>query len=182
MHQSVMAWAEEVITAGDVTDKTVVEAGSQDVNGTVRDLIMAMHPGLYVGIDAEMAPGVDVVCDVADMPALGLSPDLVVSTEMLEHVPDWQGAVRGMVLALKPGGVLAVTTRSRGFPYHGYPGDFWRYSLTQMRLIIEGAGLGILDLRADPQVPGVFCKARKPADWAEPDWDEAWSAVGDLAL
>ena len=105
---------------------------------------------------------------------------MVISTEMLEHAEDWQAAVRGMVSVLAPGGVLVLTTRSEGFPLHGYPEDHWRYSVEAMGQILKAAGLDAERLEADPQAghPGVFAKARKPRGWSWPaDTGEAWDGI-----
>ena len=82
-------------------------------------------PANYVGIDITAGRGVDEVCDVADLVArFGASSfDLVISTEMLEHVYDWPRAVNKMKEVLRPEGVILFTTRSPGFPLHGYPDD-----------------------------------------------------------
>jgi len=64
---------------------------------------------------------------------------------------------------LKPGGYIYITTRSRGFPHHGYPYDFWRYEVGGMRKIF--ADFEIINLSADWEAPGVFVKARKPEDY-----------------
>ena len=80
----------------------------------------------------------------------------------------------GMITAVKPGGILVITTRSKGFPYHDYEGDYWRYSVPNMRLIMERAGMEIVILISDPDCPGVFVKARKPMKWSFPDnpWED----------
>lgn len=72
---------------------------------------------------------------------------------------------------------MVLTTRSPGFPFHEYPGDYWRYTITSMRLILKGAGLRIewLAKDDDPGSPGVFVKAHKPDDWTWPantGWDD----------
>ena len=115
-----------------------------------------------------------------DLPGLlgAGSADVVVSTEMLEHAVDWQGCAAAMIDLLAPGGVLVITTRSAGFPHHPYPTDEWRYSVEAMGQIMEGAGLEVLRLEPDPQVPGVFCKARKPDGWAWPGAPaQVWAGV-----
>jgi SAM-dependent methyltransferase len=95
------------------------------------------------------------------------SADVVISTEMLEHAEDWRAAVTGMVTVLAPGGLLLLTTRSTGFPYHPHPGDFWRYSVDQMDGIAAACGLEVIQLEhdPDPSQPGVFLLARKPQGW-----------------
>jgi SAM-dependent methyltransferase len=177
-----MAFACSALTAADVTGKRVVEAGSYDVNGSVRPHAEALGPASYTGTDMRPGPGVDLVCLAEDLPAqFGEdAADAVISTEMLEHAADWQGAVRGMITVLAPGGVLVLTARGPGFPLHGFPDDHWRFTTGAMDVIIKGAGLDIERLEADlPTDPGVLVKARKPAGWAWPDGvQDAWDGAG----
>jgi SAM-dependent methyltransferase len=176
-----MAFACSALTPGDVAGKTVLEAGAMNVNGTVRPHAESLGPAFYVATDMRPGDGVDVVCDAADLPARFVQADVVISTEMLEHAKDWQGAVRGMITVLAPGGVLVLTTRSQGFPLHGYPEDHWRYSVIAMGSILADAGLEVerLEPDPDPQSPGVFAVARKPAGWSWPgDVQAAWDAAG----
>lgn len=172
MNPSVLAFACSALTAEDVAGKRVVEAGAGDVNGSVRPHVMSLGPAAYLGTDVQGGPGVDRVCAVAELPsALGAaSADVVISTEMLEHVQDWRGAIRAMVTILAPGGLLVVTTRSMGFPYHHpFPGDYWRFSVRAMECIIKAAGLDVERCEPDvPDAPGVLVKARKPLGWTEP--------------
>jgi SAM-dependent methyltransferase len=118
--------------------KRVLEVGSKFVNGSVLPLIERFcSPKDYVGVDIEPGKYVDVV-----LPAEKLvdcfgseSFDVVISTELLEHVYDWRIVVNNMKTVLKRGGYIYVTTRSRGFPYHAYPYDFWRYEPNDMLAI-----------------------------------------------
>jgi len=169
-HASVLGWVPAVLSAAEVAGRDVLEVGSCDVNGSVRPSVTALAPRSYVGVDASAGPGVDRVVD-----CLGLvgefgrdAFDVVISTEMLEHVTDWAGCVAAMVDVLRPGGLWVVTTRSPGFPYHPFPEDHWRYTLAAMGEIVTRAGLDTLVAVADWQVSGVFVKARKPAGWSCP--------------
>jgi SAM-dependent methyltransferase len=180
MHPSAYAWATSALSPGDVKGRHVAEAGAHDVNGSVRGHVEAMGPKSYTGTDLAEGPGVDRVLDAADYSRLEQAPDVLISTEMLEHAEDWQAAMAGMIRAVAPGGLLVITTRSEGFPYHGYPGDHWRFSVGGMGEVMAAAKLDVLDLRADPDPmsPGVFVKARKPEEWAWPRGTrKAWDAV-----
>jgi len=167
MHQSVMEFVGANLSLDEVHKKTVLEIGSFNVNGTVRTIIRPMQPSQYLGVDMRQGPDVDMVCDLAQSPAPraegGGLWDLVVCAEMLEHVEDWRSAVHNTKDAVSMTGVLLITTRSWGFPLHEYPGDFWRYELADMERIF--ADMEILSLVPDPQVPGVFLKAR-PRGWS----------------
>lgn len=68
---------------------------------------------------------------------------------------------------MAPDGVLLVTTRSRGFPFHGYPHDFWRYEIDDLQTVF--GDLEIERVEADPLSPGVFFRARRPVDFDEVD-------------
>ena len=57
---------------------------------------------------------------ILEMPFRTNSFDIVVSTEVIEHVEDPQKAIKEMFRVLKPGGVLALTT----------PNKFWHWSVT----------------------------------------------------
>lgn len=132
---------------------SVLEVGSLNVNGSPRDVIGGWV-GHYWGVDIKDGPGVDQVCSVYDMtrnvPPLH-SYDVVVSTEMLEHVEDWQLALLNMKLMLKEGGWLCLTTRSPGFEYHPYPLDCWRFTVENMKVIF-GPPWQLAHLETDPDL------------------------------
>jgi SAM-dependent methyltransferase len=156
-----------VLPAESIQQKSVLEVGALDVNGSVRGPIKDRGPSQYVGIDIKAGPGVDMVCDGgALLDRFGPeSFDVVIATEVLEHVRDWRAVVHNMKGVLRPGGVIVVTTRSPGFPFHGFPFDYWRYRVADMRQIF--GDMLIEDLEDDPQSPGVFIKARKPESFEE---------------
>ena len=155
------------VTRDDVAGKRVLEVGSRNVNGSARSIIEAMHPAEYVGVDIEAAPEVDVICDIEKLAETfdAESFDLVVTTEVMEHVRDWRLAVSNLKRMCRPGGVVVVTTRSYGFAYHGYPFDYWRYELSDMRGLFGDCAVEALE--ADTRDPGVFMKARKPLAFQE---------------
>jgi SAM-dependent methyltransferase len=145
----------------EIRGKFVLEVGSYDVNGSMRPFVMPFGPARYVGVDVEHGPGVDEICDATRIrERFGESSvDVLISTELLEHVPDWREVVRNFKGVLKSGGTLLITTRSRGFHYHGYPYDFWRYEIPDFQFIFQD--FDILALETDPVAPGVLLKARK---------------------
>lgn len=86
--------------------KDVLEIGSRNVNGTIRQLFGAAN--LYLGIDNAPGPGVDIVVDAAEMSFVE-EFDCVVCCEVLEHTPKWREIIARSAKALRPGGVLLVT-------------------------------------------------------------------------
>jgi SAM-dependent methyltransferase len=146
--------------------KKVLEIGSKYVNGSVRPFITRyLHPAQYVGVDVESGRYVDLV-----LPAEKLlnrfgreSFDVVIATEILEHVKDWRIVIENIKSVAKAGGVVFVTTRSLGFPYHACPYDYWRYEISDMKKIF--GDFKIVNLTKDLLEPGVFLKAIKPDQW-----------------
>lgn len=157
------------LTRSDVTGKRVIEIGAVDINGSLRPAVEALSPTEYLGIDIAEGPGVDEVCNVYDLVERygAESFDVAISSEMIEHVHDWRKAISQIKHILRPNGVLVMTTRSIGFPYHDFPFDYWRYELDDMRAIFSD--MTIEALEPDTDDPGVLVKARKPTDFVEND-------------
>ncbi|HTK28848.1 MAG TPA: methyltransferase domain-containing protein [Vicinamibacterales bacterium] len=167
-----LRFGRRALTPDDVAGRDVIEVGSRNVNGSLRGDLERWGPGRYLGVDMVAGPGVDEVCDIGDLEArYGAGRfDVVVSTEVLEHVRDWRGGISNLKRILKPGGVLLVTTRSNGFPYHGYPYDFWRYEADDIRTIFSDCSIEALE--PDTVSPGIFVRARKPAAFTERPLDD----------
>jgi SAM-dependent methyltransferase len=100
----------------------VLDLGGRDINGSIRDLL----PGAkWTGLDIAAGPGVDLVHDATTPWPDGFDRfDLVVSTEVLEHVEQWAAILRTASQALEPDGpeALFVTCASTGRPQHGASG------------------------------------------------------------
>jgi len=91
------------------------------------------YAGFFVGrvanhyvLDVAPAYSVDVVGDARVMPFPNASMDVVLITQVLEHVPDPIAVISEIRRVLKPGGTLLLSVPSI-FPQHGSPGDYWRY-------------------------------------------------------
>lgn len=80
--------------------------------------------------------GLDLVCDITDVPEPDASFDAVLCTEVLEHLPEPVAALRELARLLKPGGTLVLTapfcSLTHYAPYHyqsGYNRYFYEHHL-----------------------------------------------------
>lgn len=158
MHVSVLDFFEHEVPKEMFKGK-IIEVGSLEVNGSVRDIVMRSEPESYIGIDFIAGKGVDITMNAEYLvPKFGANSfDTVISTEMLEHAVNWRRCVDQMKLICKK--YIVITTRSPGFGYHEYPTDEWRYTLDNMKEIFRD--FKIHKLQPDPQVDGVFLVAEK---------------------
>ena len=150
----------------EIQGRKVIEVGSRDANGSLRPLLESFKPEQYIGVDIIKGRGVDVICKAEDLlnKFQKESFDVLISTELLEHVRDWKRIISNFKNVVKTGGIILLTTRSFGYPFHGSPYDFWRYELEDMKNIFSDCL--IEKLEKDPK-NGVFVKVRKPIDFAE---------------
>ena len=105
--------------------QVIVDIGSQNVNGTLRDHCPADRR--YIGLDMMEGDGVDiVVAPHAPLPFDDASVDIIVTSSCFEHDMLFWEAFLEAVRVLKDGGLLYFNAPSNG-PYHRYPVDCWRF-------------------------------------------------------
>lgn len=92
-----------------------------------------------VTLDIEARPGVqvDIVGDAHDLRQIAdASFDVVLCTEVLEHLHTPAKAIAEFHRVLRPGGLLLLTTRFI-FPLHDAPGDYFRYTKYGLRHLLK---------------------------------------------
>ncbi|MDP3997098.1 MAG: methyltransferase domain-containing protein [bacterium] len=153
----------------DIKDKDILEVGSYDVNGSLKPLLSIHQPKSYIGVDIEAGPNVDEVCKAEELvKRFGNNRfDVVIATELIEHTRYWRETISNIKQVCKPEGIILVTTRSKGFRYHGYPDDYWRYEIKDFQAIFSDCE--IVKMGSDSKKPGVFIKVIKPANFTEKD-------------
>jgi SAM-dependent methyltransferase len=98
------------------TASKVLEVGSLDINGSVRDLF---HKCQYTGVDLQLGPGVDLACQgqLVEFPTGYF--DTTISAECLEHNPFWRETVANMLRMTRPGGLVLISCATTGRFEHG---------------------------------------------------------------
>ncbi|MDX1668265.1 MAG: class I SAM-dependent methyltransferase [Limnobacter sp.] len=144
----------------------VVDLGSQDVNGSYRELF-PQPTFKYTGVDVRPGPGVDVVApNPYHYPLPSQSADVIVSGQMLEHHPHFWHALSEVKRLLKPGGLFFLIVPSKG-PEHRFPIDCYRFLPDSMTAMATASGMRLLKSWVDEQsewgdLVGVF-ECPKPA-------------------
>ena len=114
----------------------------------------------------------DVVGSATDIPLGDASFDTVVSTEVLEHVPDPLKALREMYRVLKPGGYLILSTPMY-WPRHEVPYDYFRYPYDGLLHLIKTSGFELKELfnrgRSYAFI-GVVVQGTQPIPWKPVNW------------
>lgn len=104
-------------------DLVIVEVGSQDVNGSIREV--APKSAKYIGLDFLDGKGVDVVIqNEYEYPLEDSYADVLVSSSCLEHSQFFWLAFLEMCRVVKPGGYIYMNVPSNGI-FHRYPVDCW---------------------------------------------------------
>lgn len=85
------------------------------------------------------AAGGEITAQAEALPILSRSIDLVLCTQVMEHVAEPQRAVAEMARVLKPGGRCLLTTHGTWF-YHPDPEDYWRWTSAGLASLFRGGG------------------------------------------
>jgi SAM-dependent methyltransferase len=138
---------------------TIADVGSYDVNGNLRELLPKGHCWSYTGFDIVPGPNVNVVIDRPDPWTYTKQYDVVVSSQVVEHVKKPWLFVKTLANLCNPGGLIYISTPNT-IVYHPYPVDCWRVWPDGMRALFDEAGLIEVECYAEGiDTTGV---ARKP--------------------
>ena len=101
----------------------------------------------YIGIDFESNPAADLHPLITGAVPLGDGvADVVLSTQVLEHVPDPRLYLQESLRLLKQDGLLILSTHGN-WMYHPHPIDLWRWTGAGLRNIIETSGYKVIDCK-----------------------------------
>ena len=94
----------------------VLEVGSLDINGSVRELFERCD---YTGVDLQPGRGVDLACagHLLEFPSGHF--DTTISAECFEHNPFWRETLANMVRMTRPGGLVLISCATTGRKEHG---------------------------------------------------------------
>ncbi len=115
----------------------VVDIGSQDVNGSLREV--CPPNATYIGLDFERAKGVDIVLtDPYSLPLEDESVDVVVCSSCFEHSEMFWLLFNEVLRILKPSGIFYLNVPANGI-FHRYPVDCWRFYPDAGRALVTWA-------------------------------------------
>jgi hypothetical protein len=155
----------------------VLDLGGMNVNGTVWDLLP--ERSTVTVLDYRLGPGVDIVADARTWRAPD-PYDVVISTELLEHVAPlesvggrmagWRLVVHTAFAALDLGGVFVGTCASNGRAAHAADGSGWisasehyeNVDPRDLRHALAEAGFGDVTVTYRAHPGDVYWSARRP--------------------
>jgi SAM-dependent methyltransferase len=129
-----MAAGLEVPPGARILDYGCADVPYRHFFGPEVDFVPADLPG---NPDAELELNAD-----SSVPVPDAGFDVVLSTQVLEHVEDPARYLAECARVLRPGGRLLLSTHGV-FCYHPDPGDYWRWTCAGLRRAVEDAGLRV---------------------------------------
>lgn len=91
----------------------------------------------YLGADLASIEGIDVAISESGILDLeDASVDVVLSSQVLEHIYDFDIYLRECNRVLKPNGQLILSTHGH-WQFHPDPNDYWRWTSQGLKMVIE---------------------------------------------
>lgn len=123
----------------------ILDIGSMDLHGNGNNAKAVFHSADVLGADIAPGPNVDVVIrEEENYPLLCAGFDVVVSSNVFEHVKRPWKLFRWAVSNLKHGGHIFVVAPF-SFEYRRHPVDCWRYTPDSFAVLCEDSGVTLLE-------------------------------------
>ncbi len=119
----------------------VLDAGAGDCRYRVHFSLANYESADFLRVDKPYAH-IDYVCSLESIPVEAQRYELVLLTQVMEHLPEPLAVLRELHRVLKPGGALWLTA-PLFYPEHEAPYDFYRYTQFAYRHLLEQAGFDI---------------------------------------
>jgi len=100
------------------------------------------HIGVDFPVTAAGAAAADVYADSTALPFADVAFDTVLSTQVLEHLPEPKAMLREACRVLRPGGHL-ILTAPQTWGLHEEPHDYYRFTCYGLRYLAEACGFGV---------------------------------------
>ena len=99
----------------------------------------------FAKLDKEYDPGLTYVGDLAQLPVADDRFDLIIMTQVLEHLPEPLQVLRELRRVLKPGARIWASC-PLFYEEHEQPFDFYRYTQFGLAHLFEQAGYGEIEI------------------------------------
>jgi SAM-dependent methyltransferase len=86
------------------------------------------------------------ICTLDQIPVADNRYDVILLTEVLEHVPSPAAVLKELHRVLKPGGQLLITV-PQGYGIHGEPYNFFYFTRYGLELVLREAGFEVIVMR-----------------------------------
>lgn len=125
----------------DRLQEPILEIGSRipDKFATWADNRWLARKSKWVGVDLQAGTNVDVVANAENLPFEDASFGAAIASEVLEHLRRPALVLAEIHRVLRPGAAFLVTVPFT-FPVHCHPDDFWRFTPSGLRALLEDAG------------------------------------------
>jgi SAM-dependent methyltransferase len=124
----------------------------------------------YIGIDNSSGIDTDARASVTSLPFSDGSFDSIISSEVLEHVPEPQDAVNELCRVLKPGGIAYISA-PMSWALHYEPHDYWRFTNHGLAHLLGASGFKVI---ASQRIGGMFSLV------GQRSIDVSWSKISGI--
>jgi SAM-dependent methyltransferase len=121
-----------------------IGCGNKPFEPYIRKLIESNEKNSYIGCDIVQSSEnkVDILCEATNIPVTSESYDVVICTQVLEHVFDHQKLLEEAYRLLKPGGRFIISAPFI-WEMHEIPFDFFRFTKFGFETMLKHSGFEI---------------------------------------
>ncbi|MDR1090599.1 MAG: class I SAM-dependent methyltransferase [Prevotella sp.] len=121
-----------------------IGCGNKPYEKDIRNIIKSDLTDHYVGCDVVQSSEqkVDIICEATNIPADSSTYDIVICTQVIEHVFDHAKIFEEAYRLLKPGGFFIVSSNFV-WAMHEMPYDFYRFTKYAFRQLLTNAGFKV---------------------------------------